>query len=374
MSPVFTKEYRSLISLSLLANVGYGIESGSHQAIIEQRTAEMQKKAREFDLTTGWEIVWGPVIFWYPDSHSVAGDHTWVLVGNPHFDIGDESGPRQVYGVSFAGTNRNSWSDIFLNLDIDQVVEAETFLSSRSSEPVTPPSTTKFADGSKAYIIFGAAQAVYSVVTTSFGNETLPMVLRRLMTSEPGAAFVFGGMSLGGAIAPVVAYGSVASGLVAKPDAYVLAIAGPTPGNISLSAAVNGVFKPTQIGPIPEHQINVNIVDDKDVVPHAWAVDTLHEIPYNFGDVPLELREYIQSWVDVALRGSTAAGVTFAQMALCPFTGPFYPPPKGPKELLPIISAQHVKAYLNRFGVDPLGDRDIMAIRKDVIADRVSPA
>ena len=368
MSADFTKEYRSIINMSLIANVDLGLEAGSHQEVIDKKTTDMKKKVGDFDLTPGWEVVWGPVVFWYPESKTVAGDHTWVILGNSSFDLGDGSGLRQVYVASFAGTNKLSTDDIKLDLKVARVVDAQAFLSSWGSEPVAKPARLKHADNTKAYISEGSAMAAYSIVSTSFGDETISRAIRRLGKERPQAAFVFGGLSLGGAIAPVMAYGAITSKLVDKTNTFVLAIAGPTPGNIRFCTELDDLLKPTRLGSIAKQQININIINDKDVVPKAWAVETLNEIPEMFGKLPRILRWKVGAWVAFALKASKASGATYSQMTLNRFTGPFFPPPENKKELWHIIGEQHVTAYLKRFEISPLSKSDVKAIQEGAIA------
>jgi hypothetical protein len=187
-------------------------------------------------LGARWSLEWGPVVYQAPDS-KVADNTVFVAKG-----VGTG---RALYVVSVAGTNPKSMFD--RDVDFDVFVQVP------------------FGEDKNVLIARGTHRDVAIIEGLTSNGKTLQQYLELL--PDKGAALVFAGHSLGGAIAPALILDLVVNrkfSLVRPERFFVCPTAGPTPGNQAFSDLYASVFH-------REKGSNENVVNAYDAVPHAWA-------------------------------------------------------------------------------------------------------
>lgn len=217
-----------------------------------------------------WSTVWGPVVFESEPGPTSYADNVMYVAANA-----DNS----VYLVGIAGTNPNSRYDI--NQEDLAVQETVAWNAAFPSlQPYSQPG------GLSPYLSVGTALGVNNLLGMADGaNHTLLAFLQSLPSSTTGkATLIFAGHSLAGALSPslALAFFNPNGGRLSLSDwanVYVYPTAGPTPGNADFGAYLAAVFPPTAPGSKPYQVWNRNVMNTIDVVPHAWEISMLDEIP-----------------------------------------------------------------------------------------------
>ena len=214
-----------------------------------------------------WSIAWGPVIFESNPSPQSYADNTMYVAANAD---------KTVYVVSIAGTNPNSSYDIY-----QEDLQVQTTVAWTSAFGGSTPS------GLNPYISTGTELGVNNLLgmTDTQTNQTLLQFLQSLSASgTQNSKLIFGGHSLAGALAPTLAlaFFNPAGGKLKLSDwsaVYLYPTAGPTPGNADFGTFLSSVF-PAISSTGPSYQVwNQNVWNSIDVVPHAWTIPMLEEIP-----------------------------------------------------------------------------------------------
>ncbi len=238
------------------------------------------KGALDSLLDNKWECVWGPyssnsMLFYNQDEKKeyYVTDNAMYLArykgGDPNY-----IGPGYVLAV--AGTNGLSTVG-WLGEDFD-VIDETSWPPIYLTNPQTDDSCSKVSSSNcndQALISYGTCQGLKTLweLGSEDGNTILDYVTSKhdLIKNEGG--IVVTGHSLGGALSPVMALAlSQAKGLT---DIKISAMptAGPTPGNAKLADQLAQNLN--------EYNAIYNAID---VVPHAWEMDQLAEVPKLYAD------------------------------------------------------------------------------------------
>jgi hypothetical protein len=289
-----------------------------------------------------WELVWGPVVFCNKSSQ-VADNTMFVARGM--------NGNTPQYVVSIAGTNPISWYDWFV----------EDF-------SLLPPEDFKTPNGNQGKVSHGTYVGVTHLQEMTDSGKTLNDCLRAAVKANNALEATFTGHSLGGALSPTLAliYRDLQGQQGAwDPDSRatvsVLFTAGPTPGNDSFSRYFDSRFGDNA----------TRIWNSIDVVPHAWKLDQMAELPFLYAP-HIEPNVLLDAVVDIAKANSKSAGKAGCVMTpLCPdqnaFSGTYNPNLPPIREFL---QTREVKPLLERVGEAlNLSDAVIAALQK--LADKV---
>ncbi|MBU8895339.1 hypothetical protein DRW03_15045 [Corallococcus sp. H22C18031201] len=302
-----------------------------------------------------WSVVWGPAVFEAKDSPESFADNVMYVAANPD---------RSVYVVAIAGTNGSSAYD---KDDEDNSVNTTTLWT--AAFPSLPSYSVPQGINPWPVISTGTALGTNNLlgmtdsVTT---RQTLVEFLRSL--SDTGSkTLIFGGHSLGGALAPTLALAlfNPSGGVFSTGNwgnVYVLPVAGPTPGNKGTSDFFGQVFPPVSLNlSQPQYAWNQNIWNSLDAVPHAWVVDMLKKIPTLYptkwagGQVPSDITNLVNAAVTASELGGALPG-PYTQLPNIPTPGTV----DGPNpittedEFWAEVAYQHLKAYQLLFDVESL--------------------
>ncbi len=300
-----------------------------------------------------WSVVWGPAVFEAEESATSYADNVMYVAASP-----DES----VYVVAIAGTNMKSAYDE--NKEDNGVNTTKSWLE---AFPSLAPYGAPLGIHPWPAISTGTALGVNNLLGMTDTLKT-HQSLRDFLRSRSGSGsktLIFGGHSLGGALAPTLALAlfNPGGGPLNIKDwghVYVLPVAGPTPGNKGFSEFFQKVFPPlSSNAPQNPYAWNQNIWNSLDAVPHAWVVDMLKQIPALYhpqwasGHVPIELAIEI----DAAVLASEAGGFVpgpYTQLPNIEVPGVVQGTVTNKDEFFAQVAYQHVTAYDLMFGVQAL--------------------
>lgn len=263
-----------------------------------------------------WSTVWGPAIFERRPHPSSPPANSIYVAANADCSV---------YVVGIAGTNPLSIYD-WTQEDLD-VEHTATWVSAFPSlQPYGVPSGLRGTPFVSAATALGVNDLLGLVVVDGLpgAGQSLLTFLQSLPASTTGkATLIFCGHSLAGALSPTLALAlfNPSGGkldLSSWQHVYVYPTAGPTPGNEALRGFLASVFPPVAASEpqlYPYQVWNQDVWNTIDVVPHAWKLSRLHEIP----------KLYPASWKHVPL--ALEAGVAFAELRS--IKGAEYRPPEG---------------------------------------------
>jgi lipase (class 3) len=200
-------------------------------------------------LIGNWTCVWGPAIF-QNDNSGVADNAMYVAKGTD-----DDNNP--VYVVAIAATNVLSGYDV-LTEDL-----AVGTLAPLPSQPDGPP-----------LISLGTADGVthLEAMVDQATGASLVQYLNSL--GSTGGTLIFTGHSLGGALAPTLAFDLVKYGGLETDNftrIYVYPTAGPTPGTSEFASLFSDRFPLISTGSNTYQSWNGLVWNSLDMVPHAWS-------------------------------------------------------------------------------------------------------
>ena len=300
-----------------------------------------------------WSVVWGPAVFEAKESATSYADNVMYVAASP-----DES----VYVVAIAGTNMKSSYDE--NKEDNGVNTTKLWTE---AFPSLAPYGAPLGIHPWPVISTGTALGVNNLLgmTDTLKTQKSLRDFLRSLSGTGSKTLIFGGHSLGGALAPTLALAlfNPGGGPLNIRDwghVYVLPVAGPTPGNKGFSEFFQKVFPPLSTNEPQNHYAwNQNIWNSLDAVPHAWVVDMLKQIPSLYhpqwasGHVPIELAIEI----DAAVLASEAGGLVpgpYTQLPNIEVPGVLQGTVTDQAEFFEQVGYQHVIAYDLMFGIQAL--------------------
>lgn len=264
MTATYTK-IQQIHSLSVLSNAAFGYKFTDFQqmqtfvnTVVQQTLAD--KKVQQC-LGSNWQPVWGPIVFCNnPNAAQVVADNTMMLHYSPS---------QNLFVIAIAGTNIYSMYGWFEeDLKVNKTVAWKDIIGHRVS----------ILDNSAA-VSEGTAIGLNQLLkmTDKHGKTMIQALEAMLPNVNPGAEVAAAGHSLGGALAPAMAMYLKDTIKTWNSPSRVNTIsayptAGPTAGNDAFAkhAEKNLEYK--------------SMHNTLDVVPMAWQLDTIAQIPTIYGD------------------------------------------------------------------------------------------
>lgn len=361
--------YQTAFYLSFLSNITSNYTTSDNDALGEQymlalspsitvpRIADLPPGLHQPDvqpdvaaLIGTWELAWGPAVV---SKNDIASNSLFVAYCD---GLAFADGTHPAYVVGIAGTNPYSaydWivEDFFVVkwVDFDKLVDGEVHILAAAETPAGNANLTTPLISAGTYV---GLSTLLGMTPTPKGVEvgkTLGEYLRTIADRE--ARIVFAGHSLGGALSPTLALYLKRKGVLdGFEDVYVYPSAGPTPGNTVFAYQYLSHFLPRPLYRNDYKRWNTNIVNSLDVVPHAWAIETMLQIPTIYGN---DAAHPLPNSVAIAIGAATAASVYAASKGVIytrinhwiderTYTGP---PPETFVAFLKILGEQHVQAY-----------------------------
>jgi hypothetical protein len=243
----------------------------------------------EQNLPTGWAVSWGPIVVqWGDDGEAL----------NSMFAATNSADPSQVY-VAISGTNPKSYFDWIVE---DGLVDVAV------DWPVLADPVPKISLGTAIGLLILLDSTPSDRVLQA--GVSLSDWLEAQVAAEGSLSPTFTGHSLGGALCPSLAmwfreWQGVPEGWDPEDAATisVVSFAGPTPGDDVFAS-----FYDEALGDQTRRWWNAI-----DIVPHAWELAMLAEIPSLYNpQIPTSLE--IEAAVDFAELWSSKAGVPYTQL------------------------------------------------------------
>lgn len=312
-------------------------------------------------------LVWGPCLFVGGPTPVGPATNAAFVVRFDNFP-GPANMPRgPLYIVAIAATNPTSLKDLVKqDGDVNQVVRWDRFKPFDGTIPHDPPEDPDTV----AYISRGTAQGVADVYCKlrpqAWLNQeqlTLAEFLRSIET-KPGAAVIFCGHSLAGALSPTLALYMLTRDSSQPLKAfdggvYTYPTAGATPGNGPFVDAFTQVFPTIRFDEVggPQYAVmNARIWNHYDVVPHAWALSAapdfdgnvspkLQDIPTLYGVLDLVTAEQVYLDIWGAERLSQASGVDYRTLPGARLDTTRPPTPKTYGAFWETLLSCHIRDY-----------------------------
>lgn len=293
----------------------------------------------DFNNGDDWSLVWGPVVWQAPFSQVV--DQALAVL----YDSSN-----QTFVVAIGATNPNSPFNVFY----EDLAVVPFYMQPIGS-----------GGGTVSVGNYTALQLLLSMESNGY-------TLQDLLTAKANdsATLVFCGHSLGGGLAPLLAWSLYPEGPVGNDwsNVYTFATAGPTVANDSFAAAFNAAYPPVVSAAGGYQRWNVNQYNARDIVPNAWAgsktgpgiaeitwsifssSDAMYYTSATFGLEITALRDFASA---LASGGGVNPYTAVDNYAL--FTGAHQYGEISDAGLLgKEIVYQHTTAYLDTFGVNTL--------------------
>ncbi|KAF8598755.1 hypothetical protein BDV93DRAFT_592982 [Ceratobasidium sp. AG-I] len=349
--------YQQIFGLSIASNAARSCQGTSED--IQKILAENLPSAIDRYVGSGWEIVWGPAAWKHAGATSeVPPDNVWFIAKHSSLKFEDNT-TSCTYVVAIAATTgktMNSYDWKYENFAVGEVVNLLDWISAPGGIVVAPPPAPKVALNSRVLVANGTAQAVHtlaSALPTWTGQASLANWLK-MVDAPAGSKIIFTGHSLGGALSPTLALTLEQAGYLRHFDAgctLVYPTAGASPGNGNFAKLFQATFPP--IGEAGTYQVwNQNVVNNLDVVPHAWCSNTSQSL--NLRAIATIYGQPTEPKLQIALRFAVEwlCGMadlswnTYIPISHSIFSGvmPSAPPQNLP-EFMKIVEEQHVQAY-----------------------------
>jgi hypothetical protein len=247
--------------------------------LITKLAATLAEPAVQADIGSDWTVVWGPSLtVLAPLSLDWKSGIATFAAANSAYMVHSPSQGRYVIGI--AGTNPVSWFDwLFEDLFLLPGATWQSALQAwnLSGKPVLPTSPTD------PNLTSGTFLGVLTVLGLQDPKTqaTLRSFLGSLQIQATDTVTVTG-HSLGGALSPTLALALIDPlgplSHFSKSQVLAYPTAGPTPGNQAFATRYLE-YLPASIGQHPWQVWNADLWNTYDVVPRAWGVDTLRELP-----------------------------------------------------------------------------------------------
>ncbi|KAG8754458.1 hypothetical protein FRC11_006651 [Ceratobasidium sp. 423] len=364
---------------------------GSALALQKQLAGTLTPDWFDRHVGPGWELAWGPAVWQSDASLNTGPDNVWFVAKSGSLTTNAEAAT-PVYVVCIAGSagpidKAYDWE--VEDFGVGQIVNITTWTKHWGSGGVlSDPIGTNASkhDLTDPLLSHGTARGLYILASippatseppSSSPEHCLAEYLKGL-SMTPDTRLIFTGHSLGGALAPSLAFILDKAGYLGgfAANTLVYPTAGASPGNDKFVSAFSTRFK--AIAPSPDQPAymtwNQNIVNKLDIVPHAWdtkatSILNLNVLPSIYGNGMFHsLEVYLQAWLaskwlcNMSLKASP--GILFKENIYVPlpcseFAGT---PPASPPEIFKPDSndpekpsyigdaaQQHMSAYAKLF-------------------------
>lgn len=259
---------QQIFSLNWLSNINVMRRDTlqGQQAFAQQKIPAVLTDSTVIDCIGEWEVVWGPVVYMHKAADGNP-DPTGVVDNLMYVARSKSSEGDPLYVVAIAGTNPDSWYGWFVeDFDVAQTVP-------------WPYCKTLHLPFLQARISKGTSKGLDILTNMRCKSGTLVEFLTTLTQGPDNVKVMVTGHSLGGALSASLA---LALADTQGPDrlwswdvdrrAQVLALpsAGATPGNAAFSRHYETALP---------RGLTTRLWNKLDIVPHAWQVEMLREIP-----------------------------------------------------------------------------------------------
>ena len=275
------EQSKQIYLLSVLSNGVSGIsgEQESLQVLLTEQVNHALDDENIIHYIGKWHLVWGPVVDNTPSPGLFDKLEERDYARNSMFVA--QKDKQNQYVVSIAGTNPSSL--------FDWIVE-DSFVKTQKDWEYADVSL----EGLEPKIAKGTSIGLDILLEMDSSGENLREFLGKEVEASDGETeIIFTGISLGGALSPVLALAALdTKDEWAGTNPFTIsveAIAGPTPGNEDFSTYYN-----RRLG-----DNTTRIWNSIDIVPHAWNEDDLSQIPGMY-ESEIEPSDDIESWVDCA--------------------------------------------------------------------------
>lgn len=304
-----------------------------------------------------WEVVWGPSIYQAPKDVGGHYDNAMYVAANAD---------KSIYVVAIAATNGSSMYD-WMQEDAG-VNQTYTWPAAGSQWGLTLANPT----GKTPYLSAGTTLGIQNlllnmpdlIATNATHGQSLLTFLTNLGKAYQDLPLkpqlIFAGHSLAGALSPTLATALFNSNggplnIADWSNVYVYPTAGATPGNADFASYFSAVFpqppnQPKGATPQDYQQWNTLLWNTLDVVPHAWLIAMLEEIPKLYTP-PYPVVPSVVLLKDWAVKRSndgaaTGAGVytQLVNQSLPGKVSPLYPVSDLESFLMQLLY-QHISAY-----------------------------
>lgn len=323
--------------------------TGTVSSLETQLTTNFNNLFSNADFTSGWKLVWGPVVWQSPYSNVV--DQAIAVCYNA---------TENYYVVPIAATSPIS---PFMVLIEDLAIYPPTYMRPNPSANA----------GNLSYGNYVALEALLNLTSNS---QTLGQYLASAASSSDSV--VFCGHSLGGGLTPLLAYALYPQGTTGSgwQNVYTYPTAGPTTADGTFQALFNKAYPIVTPSGAPAYGMwNANQYNGRDVVPHAWSVSStgpnLNQITAgNSSDMyqtDFQMGLEVTMLQTIALNYAGGSNNPYMQTnSNLLWTAPQQTVPiKTSAELEAEIVYQHVEAYLIEYGVSSVAS--VQAVRRNIV-------
>ena len=306
--------------------------------VIESNLAILNQKTN-----ADWNVVWGPTLFSFPGTAGGRFIDNCIYVAR--------NGNNNQYVIAIAGTDRYSWDDwAFEDFLVGSKVPWPFKFVPNPKDPFAPvPENTAGDISLGTFLGLSILLNLQVCCETSGGGNPLPgegmqllPFLASIVEDQPVEVCTTG-HSLGGALSPTLALALVEMRSQWDPKGIAtvspFSFAGPTPGDVTFASYFNTRLPNLQ-----------RIWNNLDVVPHAWDVAHLKEIPTLYGTHPIDVI------LAVDLLVQKVGHLDYAPLndAAPAFDGPLQKIPglTPTEQFVREAVLQHINAYQNWAGIE----------------------